>query len=195
MAVISSEALDALFLKARTHNAWLDKPVDEAVLHELYELMKFGPTSANSSPLRVVFIKSPEQKEKLLSCIDAGNIEKTKTAPVTAILADDMEFYEKLPKLFPHTDARSWFAGRPTAIESTAKRNSTLQCGYFIMAARAVGLDSGAMSGFNHAKVDAEFLAGTPYKSNFLCNLGYGDVSKLLPRHPRLDFSEACKII
>jgi 3-hydroxypropanoate dehydrogenase len=142
-----------------------------------------------------VFVKSPAQREKLLSCIDAGNIEKTRAAPVTAILADDMEFYELLPKLFPHTDARSWFAGRPAAIQATAQRNSTLQAGYFIMAARAVGLDCGAMSGFNNAKIDAEFLSGTSYKSNFLCNLGYGDAAKLLPRHPRLAFDEACKII
>lgn len=195
MTRISAEAMDQLFLKARTHNAWLDRAVEDSTLKDLYDLMKMAPTSANSSPLRIVFVKSPAQREKLLSCIDAGNIEKTKTAPVTAILADDMEFYEQLPKLFPHTDARSWFAGRPAAIQATAQRNSTLQGGYFIMAARAVGLDCGAMSGFSHAKVDAEFLAGTSYKSNFLCNLGYGDVAKLLPRHPRLDFDEACRII
>ena len=195
MTRISAEAIDQLFLKARTHNAWLDRAVEDSALKDLYDLMKMAPTSANSSPLRIIFVKSPAQREKLLSCIDAGNIEKTKTAPVTAILADDMEFYEQLPKLFPHTDARSWFAGRPAAIQATAQRNSTLQAGYFIMAARAVGLDCGAMSGFNHAKVDAEFLAGTSYKSNFLCNLGYGDASKLHPRSPRFGFDETSKII
>ena len=157
--------------------------------------MKWGPTSANSSPARIVFVKSKEAKEKLLPCMAEGNVEKTKAAPVTAIVAQDMEFYEKLPKLFPFADARAWFAGNKPLIESTAFRNSSLQGAYLIIAARSLGLDCGPMSGFDNAKVDAAFFQGTTWKSNFVCNLGYGDSSKLYPRAPRLDFNEACKIL
>jgi len=189
------EALEQIFTKARTHSAWSPKPVPDELLVQIYELMKWGPTSANSSPARIVFVKSKEAKEKLLSCLAPGNIEKTRTAPVTAIIAQDMEFYEQLPKLFPHADARSWFAGNPPLIESTAFRNSSLQGGYFIIAARALGLDCGPMSGFDNAKVDATFFQGTSWKSNFLCNIGYADPANVHPRHPRLEFGEACKIL
>jgi nitroreductase len=192
--VISSSVQDQLFRNARTHSAWQDKEVPDSVLKELYELMKFGPTAANCCPLRVVFVKSAEAKEKLKPCLDAGNIEKSMKAPVTAILAMDTEFYEKLPTLFPHADARSWYAGREALIQSTAFRNSSLQGGYFIMAARALGLDCGPMSGFNAKKIDEVFFSGTKNQSNFLCNLGYGDASKLHPRGPRLSFDEAAII-
>lgn len=193
--MVSQEALDQIFVKARTHTSWLDHPVSDQTLYEIYDLMKWGPTSANSCPARIVFVRTPQAKAKLLPCLDKGNVEKVKAAPVTAIIAQDMEFYEKLPQLAPHTDARSWFAGKPGLIESTAFRNSSLQGAYFIIAARAVGLDCGPMSGFDNAKVDAAFFSGTSCKSNFLCNLGYGDRSKLHPRAPRLIFQEACKII
>ena len=188
-------ALDLIFTNARTHNVWLQEPVSDELLHRIHDLMKWGPTSANCCPARIVFVKSKEQKERLLPCMAEGNVEKTRTAPVTAIIANDMEFYEKLPKLFPHTDARSWFVGNQPFIESTAFRNGTLQGAYFIIAARSLGLDCGPMSGFNNAKVDDVFFQGTPWKSNFICNLGYGDPGKLFPRSPRLDFNEACKII
>ena len=192
---LSEEALGQIFTKARTHSVWLPEPVSDALLHQIYDLMKWGPTSANSSPARIVFVKSKEAKEKLLPCMAEGNVEKTKTAPVTAIIAHDMEFYENLPKLFPHAPARSWFAGHQPLIESTAFRNGTLQGAYFMIAARSLGLDCGPMSGFDNAKVDAGFFQGTSWKSNFICNLGYGDSSKLYPRSPRLDFNEACKIL
>ena len=188
-------ALDLIFTNARTHNDWFQEPVSDELLHRIHDLMKWGPTSANCCPARIVFVKSKEQKERLLPCLAEGNVEKTRTAPVTAIIANDMEFYEKLPKLFPHTDARSWFVGNQPFIESTAFRNGTLQGAYFIIAARSLGLDCGPMSGFNNAKVDDVFFQGTQWKSNFICNLGYGDPSKLFPRSPRLDFNEACKII
>ena len=192
---LPKEALEQLFTEARTHSAWLPKPVPDELLVQIYDLMKWGPTSANSSPGRILFIKSKEAKEKLLPSMAPGNVEKTKTAPVTAIIAYDMEFYEKLPKLFPHVDARSWFAGNRPLIESTAFRNGTLQGAYLIIAARALGLDCGPMSGFDNAKVDATFFHGTSWKSNFICNLGYGDASHLRPRAPRLEFKEACKIV
>jgi len=191
----AAPTLDQLFLKARTHSNWLDKPVSDELLHEIYDLAKYGPTSANTSPARIVFVKSKEAKEKLLPCLMPQNVDKTKAAPVTAIIAMDMAFYEQLPKLFPHVDARAWFAGNNALIESTAFRNGSLQGGYFILAARAVGLDCGPMSGFDNGKVDAAFFAGTTWKSNFICNLGYGDASKLHPRNPRLAFAEACKIL
>lgn len=193
--MIDQTALNTLFNDARTHAAWLDKKVDPALLRQLYDLMKMAPTSANCQPLRVVFVTSKEAKEKLKSTLDAGNVEKTMSAPVTAILGMDMEFYEQMPKLFPHTDAKSWFVGKPAYIESTAFRNSSLQGGYFILAARALGLDCGPMSGFNNVKVDEAFFAGTKIKSNFLCNLGYGDASKLHPRSPRPSFDDFCKIV
>jgi 3-hydroxypropanoate dehydrogenase len=192
---LNNEALDTLFRQARTHNGWLDKPVSDQTLHELYDLMKMGPTSANSSPARILFVRSPEARAKLLTAVAPGNLEKTKSAPVTAIVAFDLEFHEKLPKLLPHADARSWFAGNAPLIEETAFRSSTLQGAYLIIAARALGLDSGAMSGFDKAKVDELFFAGTRWKSNFLLNLGYGDPSKLFPRSPRLEFDEACRIL
>ena len=192
---LAAEALEQIFTKARTHSAWLPDPVSDELLIEIYDLMKWGPTSANSSPARIVFVRSNEAKEKLLPCMAEGNVEKTKAAPVTAIIAQDMEFYEKLPKLFPFADARSWFAGNKPFIESTAFRNSSLQGAYFMIAARSLGLDCGPMSGFDNAKVDAAFFQGTSWKSNFICNLGYGDSSKLRPRGPRLQFNEACKIL
>lgn len=192
---LSEEALEQILSKARTHSVWLPEPVSDDLLAEIYNLMKWGPTSANSSPARIVFVKSPAAKEKLLPCMAEGNVEKTKTAPVTAIIAQDMEFYEKLPKLFPFADARSWFAGNKSFAESTAFRNSSLQGAYFMIAARALGLDCGPMSGFDNARVDEAFFQGSSWKSNFICNLGYGDWSKLRPRAPRLEFNEACKIL
>lgn len=192
--MLTDTALDTLFRNARTQNGWLDKPVTDEQLHQIYELMKWGPTSANCSPARIIFVKSPEAKERLLACMNEGNVEKTRTAPVTAIIGMDMEFYEKLPRLFPHTDARSWFAGNQPAIDSTAMRNSSLQGGYLIMAARALGLDCAPMSGFNADKMTAAFFAGTSVKANFVCSLGYGDPAKVRPRGPRLSFDEACKI-
>lgn len=192
---VNHQALDTLFNNARTHNVWLDKPVDAGILKQVYDLTKMAPTSANCQPLRVVFVSSKEAKEKLKPCLDAGNVDKTMQAPVTAILGMDMEFYNELPRLFPHTDARSWFAGNEKKIYDTAFRNSSLQGGYFILAARALGLDCGPMSGFNNAKVDEAFFSGTAIKSNFICSLGYGDASKLHPRSPRPTFNEFCKIV
>lgn len=185
---------EQLFDQARTHNGFTDRPVPEATLRQLYELMRWGPTSANCSPARIVFVSSAEAKARLLECVSAGNQEKTRQAPVTAVIGMDMAFYEHLPQLFPHADARSWFAGKPEAIQATAFRNSSLQGGYFIMAARALGLDCGPMSGFDAAKVDAAFWAGTEVRTNFLCNLGHGDAGKLFARSPRLDFDTACRI-
>lgn len=194
--MLNESALHTLFLDARTHNGWRDQPVADAQLRQIYELMKWGPTSANCTPARIVFVTSAQAKEKLLACMNEGNIEKTRTAPVTAIIGMDLEFYEKLPQLFPHNpDARSWFAGNRQAIDSTAMRNSSLQGGYFILAARAVGLDCAPMSGFNAEKVNEAFFAGTSVRVNFVCGLGYGDTGKLYPRGPRLAFEEACQVI
>ncbi|WP_207001760.1 malonic semialdehyde reductase [Trinickia mobilis] len=192
---LSDTALDQLFRNARTHNGWLPKPVDDALLKQLIDLVELGPTSANSSPGRFVFVKTPEAKEKLRPALSEGNVEKTMAAPVTVIVGMDMAFYEHLPKLFPHADARSWFAGNDAAIAATAFRNSTLQGGYLILAARALGLDTGPMSGFDSAKVDEAFFAGTTVKSNFLVNLGYGDPSKLFERSPRFTFDETARIV
>ena len=193
---VNDECLDVIFRKARTHNVWLNKPVADTLLRQAYELARMGPTSANMSPMRIVFVKSREAKEKLKSALDAGNVDKTMAAPVTAIVGMDIHFHEKLPKLFPHTDARAWFKDLPdNVLEYIALRNSSLQGAYFMLAARALGLDCGPMSGFDNAKVDAAFFAGTTVKSNFLCNLGFGDASKLRPRSPRLDFDEACKFV
>jgi 3-hydroxypropanoate dehydrogenase len=186
---------EQLFDDARTHNGFTAEPVSEHKLRRIYDLMKWAPTSANSSPARIVFVASAEAKAKLLDCVSPGNVEKTRSAPVTAILGIDLAFHEKLPQLFPHADARSWFVGKPAHIETTAFRNASLQGGYFILAARAVGLDCGPMSGFDHAKMDAAFWAGTSVKTNFLCNLGHGDPSKLFARSPRLSFEEACRIV
>jgi 3-hydroxypropanoate dehydrogenase len=195
MSQLNDESLDLIFRKARTHSAWLDQPVDDALLAQAYDLAKMGPTSANMCPLRIVFVKSKAAKEKLKPALDAGNVDKTMAAPVTAIIAMDIHFYEKLPKLFPHADAKAWFKDLPeNVLEVIALRNSSLQGAYFMLAARSLGLDCGPMSGFNNAKVDAAFFAGTTVKSNFLCNLGHGDASKLFPRSPRLDFEEACQI-
>jgi nitroreductase len=191
---LSDHALDVLFRKARSHNGWLDKPVSDEQIRQIYDLLKWGPTSANSCPARFVFVKSAAAKEKLKACLDEGNVEKSMTAPVVAIIGMDMEFYEKLPKLFPHTDARAWFVGKPAKIEETAFRNSSLQGAYLIMAARSLGLDCGPMSGFDNAKLDAAFFPDGKIKSNFICAIGYGDESKLYPRGPRLDFEEACRI-
>ena len=194
MNTIDPAAIDQLFLKARSHNGWTSQPVDDATLHEIWNLLRWAPTSANCCPLRVVFVKGAEAKAKLLSCMAPGNVEKTKAAPVTAILAMDAEFHEQLPKLFPHADARSWFAGNQPLIDESAFRNSSLQCAYFMIAARALGLDCGPMSGFDKAAVDREFLAGTTWRSNMLCNLGHGDAAALYPRSPRFGFAEACRI-
>ena len=190
---LDDRALDQLFREARTQNKWQDRPVPDATLEEVYNLLKWAPTSANSSPARFVFIRTPEGRAKLKQALSPGNVEKTMTAPVTVIVAHDVEFYEKLPFLFPHADARSWFAGNPAFAETSAFRNGTLQGAYLMMAARSVGLDVGAMSGFDNAKVDELFLAGTTWKSNFLVNLGYGDPAGLFPRSPRLSFDEACR--
>ena len=192
---LDEASLDLIFRSARTHNVWLPAPVPEETLRAIWDVMKFGPTSANCSPLRIVFVQSAEAKELLVACMSATNQAKTRVAPVTAILAMDLEFYEKLPRLFPHNQgARSWFAGKPEHIRETALRNSSLQGAYFIVAARALGLDCGPMSGFDAAKVNAEFFADDKWKVNFVCSLGHGDASKLFPRSPRLDFDEACRI-
>ncbi len=195
---VSDEALDILFRKARTHNGWLDKPVSDDVLRQLYDLMKWGPTSANMSPARILFLRTPEAKQRLLPALSPNNADKTMAAPVTAIIGHDTKFYDHLPRLFPHNqDARSWFANSPQFAETSAFRNGSLQGGYFILAARSVGLDCGPMSGFDNAKVDAEFFTGelAAVKSNFLCNLGHGDPSKLFPRSPRFEFDEVCKVL
>jgi 3-hydroxypropanoate dehydrogenase len=192
---MSANLFDLIFLQGRTHNVWLDKPVEDDQLRQIYELAKWGPTSANCCPMRITFVKSKEAKEKLKPHLSAGNVDKTMAAPATAIFAYDLEFYERLPKLFPHTNARSWYAGKPDHIAETAFRNGTLQAAYFMLAARSLGIDCGPQSGFNNAGVDAAFFADTPLRSNFLCNLGYGDSSKLHPRNPRLTFDEVCKIL
>jgi 3-hydroxypropanoate dehydrogenase len=188
-------ALEQLFCNARTHNGWRGNPIPDALLTELYDLMKWGPTSANCSPLRIVFVKSPSAHARLLPLLMEGNRTKTQAAPVTAILGMDLDFPDTLPKLFPHADARAWFAGKPAHIEATAFRNSSLQGAYFMLAARALGLDCGPMSGFDAAGVDAEFFAGTNIKTNFLCNLGYGDPAALFPRSPRPEFAEVCQVL
>ena len=194
--ILSSEALDILFRNARTHNGWQNKPVDDALLQQVFDLARMGPTSANMCPMRVVFVKSKEAKDKLKPCLDAGNVDKTMAAPVTAIIGNDVHFYEDLPKLFPHTNAKAWFDQLPEPVlEVIAMRNGSLQGAYLMLAARSLGLDCGPMSGFNNAKVDELFFPGTHVKSNFLCNLGYGDASKLFPRSPRHSFSEVCKVI
>ena len=193
--LLSEAALDQLFRHARTFNAWLPRDVSDEQLHRLYDLAKFGPTSANASPMRVVFVKSKAAKARLEPFLSEGNRAKTMEAPVTAIIATDHEFYEKLPRLFPHADARSWFVGNQPLIDATAFRNGTLQGAYVLLAARAIGLDCGPMSGFDQAGVDAAFFAGTAVKSNFLISIGYGDASRnLFPRSPRLAFDEACTI-
>ncbi|HEY2065040.1 MAG TPA: malonic semialdehyde reductase [Gemmatimonadaceae bacterium] len=210
MPNLDDNALDQLFRAARTHNAWRDKPVSEQMLRQLYDVLKWGPTSANTNPARFVFLRSKESKARLLPTLAPGNIEKTMSAPVTVIIAYDLLFFQKLPKLFPHSPTMAdLFVTNPQLVEMTARRNSTLQGAYMMLAARALGLDVGPLSGFDNAKLDEEFFgagkecAGCDQeffpeghvRSNFLCNLGYGDPSKLLPRLPRLEFDEACSIM
>lgn len=193
---LSAEALDQLFRNARTHNAWLDRPVTDETLRELYDLLKWGPTSANGSPARFLFIRSPEAKARLKPVLSPGNVEKTMAAPVTVVVAYDLLFYEQLPKLFPHSASmRNLFASNPQLAEETARRNSSLQGAYLITAARALGLDCGPMSGFDNARLDEEFFPEGHVKSNFLINLGYGDAAKIFPRGPRLDFDEVSTIL
>ena len=191
---ISIMSIQQLFTDARTHHAWQDRPVADGLLHELYDLTKWGPTSANSSPMRIVFVKSKSAKEKLMPALTGSNVEQVRAAPVTAIVAYDQKFYDQLPTLFPAFDARSLFASNPSLSEQTAFRNSSLQGAYFILAARALGLDAGPMSGFDNARVDQAFFENSSWKSNFLCNIGYGDAAKLHPRGPRLGFDQACII-
>jgi len=188
-------SLATLFTEARTQNGYLPQPVDDALLHQLYEVLKFGPTAANSCPARFQFVRSDGAKARLLACVSPGNVAKIEQAPVTVIIGMDLAFHEQLPKLFPHADARSWFAGKETAIRESAFRNSSLQGGYLIIAARALGLDCGPMSGFDAAKLDAAFWAGSTVTSNFICTLGHGDPTKVMPRLPRLSFDEACSLV
>jgi len=192
---VSAECLDQLFLKARTHWVWRPDPVPLELLKELYNVARFGPTSANSSPARFVFLTTPQAKERLRPALSPTNVEKTMTAPVTVIVAWDTEFHEKLPQLFPARDMRSIFAGNAALIHETAFRNGTLQGAYLMIAARGLGLDCGPMSGFDQQKVNAEFFPNGKWKANFLCNIGYGDPSKLFPRNPRLSFDEACRVL
>jgi 3-hydroxypropanoate dehydrogenase len=189
------DALDLIFRKARTHSVWLPKEVPVDLLKRIYNDARFGPTSANTSPARFVFIISPEAKERLLPAMAPLNVEKTRSAPVTVLVTYDTEFYEQLPKLFPQTDARAWFANNPQFAADTAFRNSALQGAYFIVSARAHGLDCGPMSGFDPEKVNAEFFPDGKWKVNFILNLGYGDHEKLFPRNPRLDFEEATIVL
>ena len=191
---LDAATLDQLFLKARTYNAWDPKPVAEATLRRLWEIARMGPTSANCSPARIVFVTTSAGKEKLKPALMPTNVEKTMTAPVTAIVGHDLEFYEHLPKLFPHADARSWFVGKPDHIATTAFRNGSLQGAYLILAARALGLDCGPMSGFDNAMVDRLFFPEGSVQSNFLCNLGHGAARNLFARSPRFDFDEVCRI-
>jgi len=184
---------EQLFDDARTQNGYLDTPVTEATLRQLYNMMKWGPTSANCSPARFAFVQSAEAKAKLMAAMPPPNAEKVRQAPVTAIIGMDMAFFDKLPQLFPHADAKAWFVGNQPMIDATAFRNSSLQGGYFIVAARALGLGCGPMSGFDAGKVDAAFWAGTSVKTNFVCTLGHGDAAKVFPRSPRLTFEEACR--
>jgi 3-hydroxypropanoate dehydrogenase len=191
---ISIMSIQQLFTAARTHHAWQDKPVADGLLREIYDLTKWGPTSANCSPIRIIFVKSKSGKEKLLPAVTGSNVEQVQAAPVTALLAYDQKFYDHLPTLFPAFDARSYFVSNAPLSEQTAFRNGSLQGAYFILAARALGLDAGPMSGFDNAKVDEVFFENSSWKSNFLCNIGYGDAAKLQPRGPRLGFDQACLI-
>ncbi len=195
MPAIDQAALGTLFTEARSHNTWTDQPVADETLRRLYDLLKQGPTSANCSPGRFLFLRTAEAKERLRPALSAGNTEKTMKAPVTVIVAYDPKFYDHLPRLFPHTDARAWYADNEALAEATAFRNGTLQGAYLILAARALGLDAGAMSGFDNAKVDAAFFQYRDWKANFLVNLGYGDPSGVRPKGPRFDFDEACELL
>ncbi len=187
-------ALDQIFRTARSHNGFLDEPVGDETLHALHELMKWGPTGANSCPLRIVFVRTPEAREKLRPALAPGNVAKAMSAPVTALLGRDLAFYEHLPRLFPHVDARSWFAGNDALIEQSSALNAALQAGYLMLAARSLGLDCGPMSGFTPEIADAAFFAGTQVKSFMLVTLGRGDPAKLFPRSPRFDFADVCRI-
>lgn len=187
-------ALDQLFLKARTQYDWHDEPVAVAMLHRLYDLLKMGPTSANCSPARFRFCASAQARRRLADCVSEGNRVKVLSAPVTVVIGMDMAFADRLPVLFPHTDARSWFEGKPELIRETAMRNSSLQGAYLILAARSLGLDAGPMSGFDKDRVDAAFWAGTTIETNFICSIGHGTGKGVLPRLPRLDFETACRI-
>jgi len=193
--MIERRALAQLFTEARSHNSWQTKTVSDDQLKQIYELFKFAPTSVNCNPAKILFVKSHEEKARLVACVSPGNVDKTRNAPVTAIIGMDLDFYENLPTLFPHVDAKSWFVGKDGFIESTAFRNSSLQGAYLIMAVRAHGLDCGAMSGFDADKINAEFFPNGRVKVNFLLNIGYGDNAGLMPRHPRPSFAEACKIL
>jgi len=195
LAALDSPALDTLFREARTHYGWTGVAVTDDELRQVFDLARMGPTSANSSPARFLFLRTTEAKQRLRPALSAGNVDKTMGAPIVCIVAHDPAFYEELPKLFPHADARSWFAGNEALAAATAFRNGSLQGAYLIMAARAAGLDAGPMSGFDNAKVDAEFFAATGWKSNFLVNLGHGDPDKLPPRSPRFEFDEACRLL
>ena len=195
--MLDAAALDTIFRNARSHNAFSGE-VTDTQLRALWDLMKFGPTTGNSQPLRILFLRSQEAKQRLKPCLNPGNADKMMGAPVTAILAYDLAFYELLPRLFPHNPAiKNAYTGeeKKAHVETTALRNSSLQGAYFIVAARALGIDTGPMSGFNNAAVDKAFFSGTTWRSNFLCNLGKGDPSKIFPRNPRLDFDEACRIV
>ncbi len=192
---IDSEALDTLFLNARSYNAWQEKEVSDDLLHKIHDIAKMGPTAANCCPMRIVFVKSKEAKEKLKPCLDKGNVDKTMAAPVTALFASDLNFYQHMPKLFPHADAKSWYEGRDAYILETAQRNGTLQGAYVMLAARALGLDCGPMSGFNKDKVRDAFFAGENVDVNFICNIGYGSTENLYPRLPRFDFADVNKIV
>lgn len=193
--ILSNEALATLFTDARSHNGWTDVGVSDELLRNLYDLLKMAPTSANCSPGRFLFIRSPEAKARLAPSLSSGNLEKTMTAPVTIVVAWDKEFYEQLPILFPHADAKSWFTHSPQTAYETAFRNGSLQGAYLILAARSLGLDAGALSGFDSEKLDAEFFSGSTWTSNFIINIGYGNPEKLFGRLPRLDFEEACLLI
>ena len=195
MSAIDDAALDQLFREARSFSHWRSEEVSDDLLQALYELMKWGPTAANASPARLLFIRSREGKERLRPCLAPGNVEKSMSAPVVAVVAMDLEFYEELPTLFPHTDARSWYVGNEAAIRSTAFRNSSLQGAYLMLAARALGLDCGPMSGFDGEKLNAEFFPDGKVEANFICALGYGERAKLHPRGPRLSFERACALV
>ena len=192
---VGDTAMDQVFREARTHNRWTDRPVPDHILQDLYALMKMGPTSANMSPARIVFVRSPDAKARLRPTLAPGNVDKTMTAPVCAIIGHDLDFWTHLPKLFPHKDMTGMFRENPAMAEEAAFRNGSLQGGYFILAARSLGLDCGPMSGFDNDAVDRAFFAGTRIRSNFLCNLGYGDGSSLFPRAPRFRFDEVCSIL
>ena len=193
--MLSDEYLETFFTKARSHNGWLDKDISSSQIESIYDLMKYDPTAANSCPARITFIKSAKAKDRLRSHLSEGNVEKSMTAPAVAIISYDVEFYEKLPYLFPHDDAKSWYQGNPEKIKSVGEMNATLQGAYFMMAARSVGLDCGPMGGFNNTSLDSEFFPDMLTKSIFLCGIGYGDHSRIFPRLPRLSFDDTCVII